>query len=80
MPTVTVKFSRSEFSRLETLAKSSRRTKSDVLREALAASARAKSASLLEEMAPYIGKLSGPSELSINKEHMKGYGASRNRR
>ena len=78
MPTVTVKLSQTEFSKLETLAARSRRTKSAVLREALARSGK-KSPSLLDAMRPYIGKLRGPGDLSINKSRMKGYGASRSR-
>ena len=38
MPTVTVKLSKPEFSKLEAMATASKRTKSDVLREALAKS------------------------------------------
>jgi hypothetical protein len=76
MPTITVKLSKPEFSRLEAIAAASRRTKSEVVREALAA-AQSKSGSLLDAMRPYVGKLSGPGDLSINKARMKGYGASR---
>jgi hypothetical protein len=78
MPTVTVKLSQTEFSKLEALAAASRRTKSAVLREALAHSGK-KSPSLLHAMQPYIGKLRGPGDLSTNKSRMKGYGASRSR-
>lgn len=79
MPTVTVKLSEPEFSQLEAMASASKRTKSDVVREALAATARASSASLLDAMRPYLGKLAGPGDLSANKARMKGYGASRSR-
>jgi Ribbon-helix-helix protein, copG family len=78
MPTVTVKLSKPEFSKLEAMAAALRRTKSDVLRQALAKSART-SASLLDAMRPYSGKLRGPGDLSTNKSRMKGYGASRSR-
>jgi hypothetical protein len=78
MPTVTVKLSKPEFSKLEAMAAASKRTKSDVLREALAKSGRS-SASLLDAMRPYIGKLRGPGDLSTNKSRMKAYGASRSR-
>ena len=77
MPTVTVKLSEPEFSQLEAIAASSKRTKSDVLRRALAASAQATSASLLDAMRPYVGKLDGPGDLSTNKARMKRYGAPR---
>lgn len=76
MPTVTVKLSKPEFSKLEAMAAASKRTKSDVVREALAATTHP-SASLLDAMRPYVGKLSGPGDLSTNKARMKGYGASR---
>jgi hypothetical protein len=56
-----------------------KRTKSDVLREALKTKARDRSLSLLEAMRPYIGKLSGPGDLSTNKARMKGYGKTRAR-
>ena len=78
MPTVTVKLSQPEFSKLEAMAAASKRTKSDVLRDALAKSG-STSASLLDAMRPYIGKLSGPGDLSTNKSRMKHYGASRSR-
>jgi len=78
MPTITVKLSKPEFSRLEAIAAALRRSKSEIVREALAA-AHGNSTSLLDAMRPYIGKLSGPGDLSINKTRMKGYGASRSR-
>jgi hypothetical protein len=76
MPTVTVKLSEPEFSQLEAMATASKRTKSDVLREALSASAQGTSTSLLDAMRAYIGKLSGPGDLSTNKARMKGYGTA----
>jgi hypothetical protein len=78
VPTITVKLSKPEFAQLEAIAAISRRTKSEIVREALARSSR-KSASLLDAMKPYIGKLSGPGDLSTNKSRMKGYGRSRSR-
>jgi hypothetical protein len=78
MPTITVKLSKPEFSRLESHARASRRSKSEIVREALAA-AHGNSTSLLDAMRPYIGKLSGPGDLSTNKARMKKYGASRSR-
>jgi hypothetical protein len=78
MPTVTVKLSKPAFSKLAAMATASKRTKSDVLREALAQSGRT-STTLLDAMRPYIGKLRGPGDLSTNKSRMKGYGASRSR-
>ncbi len=77
MPTVTVKLSKPEFSQLEAIAAASRRTKSDVVRAALAANAQTSSASLFDAMRPYLGKLSGPGDLSTNKNRMKRYGTSR---
>jgi hypothetical protein len=79
MPTITVKLSKPEFSRLEAISAASRRSKSDIVREALAAAAQGHSTSLLDAMLPYVGKLSGPGDLSTNKARMKGYGASRSR-
>ncbi len=79
MPTVTVKLSEPEFARLEAMAAASKLTKSDVLREALRTGAQKRSMSLLEAMRPYIGKLSGPGDLSTNKARMKGYGKARAR-
>jgi hypothetical protein len=79
MPTITVKLSKPEFSRLEAISAASRRTKSEIVREALAVAAQDNSTSLLDAMRPYIGKLSGPGDLSTNKPRMKGYGASRSR-
>lgn len=79
MPTVTVKLSKPEFSQLEAIATVSKRTKSAVIREALAATASLHSASLLDAMRPYVGKLSGPGDLSTNKRRMEGYGTSRSR-
>jgi hypothetical protein len=78
MPTVTVKLSKPEFSKLEAMAAASKRTKSAVVREALAATTHT-STSLLDAMRPYVGKLSGPGDLSTNKARMKGYGAPRSR-
>ena len=78
MPTITVKLSKPEFSRLEAMAAASRRSKSDIVREALAAT-NGNSISLLDAMRRYIGKLSGSGDLSTNKTRMKGYGASRSR-
>ena len=79
MPTITVKLSKPEFSRLEAIATASRRTKSEIVREALAVATDGNSTSLLDAMRPYIGKLAGPGDLSTNKARMKGYGASRSR-
>jgi hypothetical protein len=80
MRTITVKLSKPEFARLQAIAAASKRTKSAIVREALAMRARARSsASLLDVMRPYLGKLAGPGDLSSNKAHMKGYGASRSR-
>lgn len=79
MPTVTVKLSKPEFSKLEAVAAASKRTKSQIVREALASAERLNSASLLDAMRPYVGKLRGPGDLSTNKNRMKGYGASRSR-
>jgi hypothetical protein len=77
---MTVKLSKSEFAKLEAMATASKRTKSAIVRDALAMRARAtSSASLLDAMRPYVGKLAGPGDLSTNKAHMKGYGASRSR-
>jgi len=78
MPTITVKLSKTEFAKLEATAAVSRRTKSEIVREALARSNR-RSASLLDALKPYIGKLSGPGDLSTNKSRMKGYGTSGSR-
>jgi hypothetical protein len=78
MPTVTVKLSKAEFSKLKAVAAASRRTKSAVLRQALDRTGRS-SATLLDAMRPYIGKLRGPGDLSVNKSRMKGYGGSRSR-
>jgi len=77
VPTVTVKLSEPEFSQLEAMATASKRTKSEVLREALSAKARGTATSLLDAMRPYVGKLSGPGDLSTNKARMKGYGKTR---
>lgn len=79
MPTITVKLSQPEFSRLEAVAAATRRSKSQVVREALVAAQDDKSPSLLDAMRPYVGKLSGPGDLSTNKTRMKRYGASRSR-
>jgi len=79
MPTITVKLSKPEFSRLEAIATASRRTKSEIVREALAVATNGNSASLLDAMRPYIGKLAGPGDLSTNKARMTGYGASGSR-
>jgi Ribbon-helix-helix protein, copG family len=79
MPTITVKVSNPDFSRLQAMATASRRTKSEIVREALAAHIGGNSTSLLDAMQPYIGKLSGPGDLSTNKARMKGYGGSRSR-
>ena len=79
MPTITVKLSNPEFSRLEAIAAATRRTKSEIVREALIAAAHDKSTSLLDAMRPYVGRLSGPGDLSTNKARMKGYGAVRSR-
>ena len=79
MPTITVKLSKPEFSRLEAIAAATRRSKSQIVREALVVAADDKSTSLLDAMRPYVGKLSGPGDLSTNKTRMKGYGASRSR-
>jgi predicted transcriptional regulator len=76
MPTITERLSNPEFSRVEAMASASRRNKSEIVREALAAS-HAQSTSLLDAMRPYLGKLSGPGDLSTNTARMKGYGASR---
>lgn len=78
MPTVTVKLTKAEFSKLQAAAAVSRRTKSAILREALNRTGRS-SVSLLDAMRPYLGKLRGPGDLSINKSRMNGYGASRSR-
>jgi hypothetical protein len=77
MPTITVKLSQPEFLRLEAKAAATKRTKSELVREALAAEARAGSPSLLDAMRPYLGKLAGPGDLSTSKARLKGYGASR---
>jgi hypothetical protein len=61
------------------MASALRQTKSDVLRAALAAAAHNNSASLLDAMQPYVGKLAGLRDLSTNKARMKRYGASRSR-
>lgn len=79
MPTITVKLSKPEFSRLEAIATATRRSKSEIVREALIVAAHDNSTSLLDAMQAYIGKLSGPGDLSTNKGRMKGYGASRSR-
>ncbi len=79
MPTITVKLSQPEFHKLEAIAAASRQTKSDVVRKALAATAPGKGASLLHAMRAYVGKLSGPGDLSTNKARLRGYGASRSR-
>jgi hypothetical protein len=79
MPTITVKLSKPQFSQLEAIAMATRRSKSEIVRDALAAATHGTSASLLDAMRPYVGKLSGPGDLSTNKTRMKGYGASRSR-
>ncbi len=79
MPTITVKLSKPEFSRLEAMATASRRSKSEIVREALASATSGNSTSLLDAMRLYVGKVSGPGDLSTNKARMKGYGASRSR-
>ena len=78
MPTVTVKLSKTELARLKAAAAASRQTKSAILRQALA-HVEKRSASLLDALRPYVGKLNGPGDLSSNKSRMKGYGASRAR-
>ena len=77
MPTITVKLSKSEFSRLEAMAVARKRTKSELVRKALAAAVHQEATSLLDAMRPYLGKVSGPGDLSSNKGRMKGYGGSR---
>lgn len=69
MPTITVRLSNSEFSRLEAIASASTRSKSEIVREALAI-AHGKFTSLVDA-------LSGAADLSTNKARMEGYGASR---
>jgi hypothetical protein len=77
VPTITVKLSKPEFSQLEAIAAATRRSKSEVVRDALVAAAHDNPTSLLDAMRPYIGKLRGPGDLSINKGRMKKYGAPR---
>jgi hypothetical protein len=79
MPTVTVKLSVPEFSKLEAAAHASRRTKSDIVREALNTRPGGNGTSLFDAMRPYLGKLRGPRDLSSNKARMKGYGLPRSR-
>jgi hypothetical protein len=47
--------------------------------DAIKESNRLAAASLLDAMRPYVGRLSGPGDLSTNKARMKGCGASHSR-
>lgn len=78
MPTVTVKLPAPLAAKLAKVARAKRMNKSSILREALeryidAAGGRER-VSCLDLVGDLAGCLEGPSDLSHNKKHMKGFG------
>jgi hypothetical protein len=75
MPTVTVKMSPRQFARLKQIARERRMPKAQVLREAFErAGDSAVSGSMYDLIADLTGSVEGPSDLSINRKFLEGYG------
>lgn len=78
MKTISLKLPDPLHAKLERLAKSRKRTKSDVVREALEqmlnGSTAAKPLSVLDLAGDLAGCLEGPGDLSTNPKYMEGYG------
>jgi hypothetical protein len=78
MPTVTIKLSVAEHTRLKAEAARRRTTKSAVLREAFARRDPAAPVGSLYERAKHlIGSINGPGNLSARSKTLEGYGKSR---
>jgi hypothetical protein len=78
MPVVTIKLSESEFLLLEEEARKRNKSKSSLLREAFVSTIDDFNPGSAYELASdVIGIAEGPSDLSVNLEHMDGYGRPR---
>jgi Arc/MetJ-type ribon-helix-helix transcriptional regulator len=83
MRTLTVKLPPALEARLEALVRKRKQSKSELVREAIARlvdEREAPGGSVLDLIGDLVGMESGPTDLSTNPKHMRGYGETRNRR
>jgi len=74
MRTVSLKLPDDLEKRLVVLAKTLRKTKSEVIRAALEAFEPVRATSFTQAAADLVGSLDGPKDLSTSEQHMAGYG------
>ena len=78
MKTISLKLSDALHAKLERLAKNCKRTKSDVVREALEqmlnGASSARSISALDLAGDLVGSCQGPGDLSANPKYLEGFG------
>ena len=75
MPIMTIRLSRQESARVARLAKQKRTSRSEVVRQAIAALAQAEQGSALEAWGDAVGVAEGgPRDLATNRRHLAGYG------
>jgi Arc/MetJ-type ribon-helix-helix transcriptional regulator len=83
MKTLTVKLPPALEARLEALVRKRKQSKSELVREAIARLVDERGApggSVLDLIGDLVGMESGPTDLSTNPKHMRGYGETRTRR
>jgi hypothetical protein len=59
---------------LEEESKATRRSKGEVVRRALRERVRPRHPTALAKLARFVGVMNGPSDLSTNKKHLRGFG------
>lgn len=65
---------------LEREARRTRRSKGQIVRDAIVTHVRGDKPNALDAFAKYVGTMAGPSDLSTNKRHLASLGKSRRRR
>ena len=74
MPVMTIRLSPQESARVASLANKRKITRSELIRQALAALERGQAKSLLDDWRDAIGIVDGPRDLATRPGHLKGLG------
>lgn len=74
MPAMTIRLSRRESARLASLANRRKISRSELIRQALAALERGQGKSLLDDWRDVIGIVDGPLDLATRPDHLNGLG------
>jgi hypothetical protein len=78
--TLTIRLDAETARLLEEASRATRRSKGEVVRQALRERLRRRRPTALDALSRFVGVMEGPSDLSSNKEHLRGPGRARRSR